>query len=57
MTPEKICDKLADIGEDACQLRSGDCEPLVGFNSRLANIQDAISTLRQDVARPLMPAV
>ncbi len=53
MTPERISDKLADILEDVCQLRSGASEPLDGFHSRLGNIQDTISTLRQDVARQL----
>ncbi len=57
MTSERISDKLADILEDVCQLRSGTSEPLDGFHARLANIQDTISTLRQDVARQLVPTV
>lgn len=57
MTFESICDKLADIGEDVCQLRSGASEPLDGFHARLADVQSTISTLRQDVARQLVPAV
>jgi len=51
MNPEAICDKLADIGEEVCQLRTGVGETPDGLAARLANLQDTISTIRQGVAR------
>ncbi len=61
MTSEAVCDKLADIGEDVCQLRSAVGETPDGLDARLADVQAMISTLQQDVARQidgrLMPAV
>ena len=51
MTPATICDKLMDIGEDICQLRSAVGETSDGLADRLANVQNTISTLQQDVAR------
>lgn len=61
MNPEAICDKLADIGEEVCQLRTGVGETPDELAARLANVQGTISTIRQDVARQidegLVPAV
>jgi hypothetical protein len=53
MTPATICDKLADIGEDICQLRTAVGQTPDGLDARLANVQETISILQQDVARPL----
>ena len=51
MNPGTICDRLGDIGEDVCQLRTGVGETSNGLAARLADLQGTISTLKQDVAR------
>jgi len=53
MKPEQICDKLADLGEDVCQLRAAVGETPDGLATRLAKLQDSIFVLRADIAGKL----
>lgn len=51
MTPDRICNKLDDISEDVCQLRSAIGVTPNEVDARLANVQDTIYTIRRDIAR------
>ena len=53
MNPETICGKLADIGEEVCQLRMSVGKTPDGLAARLATLQDTISTIQQDIARQI----
>lgn len=53
MNPEAICNRLDNVGEDICQLRAAVGQTPDGLAARLANLQDSISILHQDVARQI----
>ncbi len=50
MNPEAICDKLADISEEVCQLRSGVGKTSDGLATDLANFQETTSAIRRNVS-------